>query len=535
MFKRFTVRCYNAHIDFDNSVILPEFHYEYDAVYILVSAAGREQYGFGAPNWDDFPNDIPVPNTDRDAMQSYRHRYEYDKLGNILRDAYKEYVYNENVNNQLLKHDRNQSFNDYYYDQNGNVYIMPNMTYATWNHKNELIRAYGGYYSYYQYDYQGNRSRKVVEKNNIREERYYIGSFEVYRRYVNDSLDYERTSNNLSDGDKVFARIDIKDGREVLIRYQYDNHLGSACLELDEWANLISYEEYHPFGTTSYRAGRSETEVSLKRYKYCGKERDEETGLYYYGARYYASWLCRFVSVDPLNEKYPELSAYQYASNRPITMIDLDGLEAFPNPLELVRQEFQGFIQGAKQMFNSAVETVKSWFSSDTKQNQDVETENEFKGFADGTGITENPIILSEIEITNIPSFNIDKAVKHLNSNAKGSSTGRCGEYVGKALQEGGAEITSQHGYNYGSELLKAGFGEITDIKTYSAQKGDVAVYDKNDSYPYGHAQMFNGEHWVSDFNQNYWENSDDNKYGKGFHVYSKNEPPVKIYRHGHK
>ncbi|MDR1112505.1 MAG: hypothetical protein LBL18_01930, partial [Bacteroidales bacterium] len=113
------------------------------------------------------------------------------------------------------------------------------------------------------------------------------------------------------------------------VRYQYSNHLGSACLELDENGQIISYEEYHPFGTTSYRSGRSEIEVSLKRYKYVGKERDEETGLYYYGARYYAAWLCRFVSVDSLQFEYPELTPYQYASNRPVTGIDLDGREVY--------------------------------------------------------------------------------------------------------------------------------------------------------------------------------------------------------------
>lgn len=96
---------------------------------------------------------------------------------------------------------------------------------------------------------------------------------------------------------------------------------------LDSTATIISYEEYHPYGTTSYRSGRTETEVSLKRYKYVGKERDEETGLYYYGARYYAVWLCGFVSVDALQFKYPELTPYQYASNNPVTMIDLDGNE----------------------------------------------------------------------------------------------------------------------------------------------------------------------------------------------------------------
>ena len=97
--------------------------------------------------------------------------------------------------------------------------------------------------------------------------------------------------------------------------------------ELTSRFSTKNARRYLVFGTTSYRAGRSETEVSLKRYKFCGKERDEETGLYYYGARYYAAWLCRFVNVDSLQFKYPELTSFQYASNNPVSMIDLDGLE----------------------------------------------------------------------------------------------------------------------------------------------------------------------------------------------------------------
>jgi hypothetical protein len=49
--------------------------------------------------------------------------------------------------------------------------------------------------------------------------------------------------------------------------------------------------------------------------------------MYYYGARYYAPWLCRFVSVDPLAGKYSFYTPYQYAGNKPINFIDLDGLE----------------------------------------------------------------------------------------------------------------------------------------------------------------------------------------------------------------
>jgi RHS repeat-associated protein len=144
----------------------------------------------------------------------------------------------------------------------------------------------------------------------------------------------------MSDNRKAIADIETKtfeNGSSIQnpvsnIRFQYDNHLGSANLELDTNAAIISYEEYHPFGTTSYRSGRTQTEVSLKRYKYVGKERDEETGLYYYGARYYAGWIARFVSVDPLQHKYPHYTPYQYAGNKPISYIDLDGLEEAKTP-----------------------------------------------------------------------------------------------------------------------------------------------------------------------------------------------------------
>ncbi len=105
------------------------------------------------------------------------------------------------------------------------------------------------------------------------------------------------------------------------------NKLFVVTLELDENAEIISYEEYYPFGSTSYRTGRNETEVSQKRYKYVMKELDNETGLYYYGMRYYASWLARFISVDPLQHEYPYYTPFQYAGNKPITFIDLDGAE----------------------------------------------------------------------------------------------------------------------------------------------------------------------------------------------------------------
>jgi len=231
-----------------------------------------------------------------------------------------------------------------------------------WDYLDQLQSASNGTFtSYYNYDSEGNRTRKVVVKpGGIIEERYYLDGYEVYRKYLNNNLDLERKTINVYDvklfdknnddnedkenksysidKNKKFAIIDIKTvengttlpNPNTIIRYQYDNHLGSACLELDNTAAIISYEEYHPFGTTSYRSGRNEVDVSLKRYKYIGKEKDEETGLYYYGARYYAGWLGRWISVDPLKEKYLNLTPYNYCANNPVMLRDPDGRIPIP-------------------------------------------------------------------------------------------------------------------------------------------------------------------------------------------------------------
>jgi RHS repeat-associated protein len=310
---------------FNNQVIAPAGTYQYDALYRLINATGRELSNLTAPSNNDFPDDIPCPNTAENAMQNYNHAYEYDELGNMLCDAWKTNEYAIG-NNYLLGH--NDLTNQYTYDVHGNMLTMPHLSSMEWDYKDQLHSASNNtFISYYNYDAQGNRTRKVVEKGNVIETRYYVNGYELYRKENNGIIDIERTTLNIVDDEKVFVRIETKTGDNQVIRYQYDNHLGSACLELDDIGQVISYEEYHPFGTTSYRSGKMETEVSLKRYKYCGKERDEETGLYYYGMRYYAAWLCRFVSVDPLQFKYPHYTPYQYAGNKPISFIDLDGEE----------------------------------------------------------------------------------------------------------------------------------------------------------------------------------------------------------------
>ena len=143
-------------------------------------------------------------------------------------------------------------------------------------------------------------------------------------------MSLERETLHLMDDQQRIALVETRtqgdDGSPAqLIRYQLSNHLGSASLELDEAGRIISYEEYFPYGSTSYQAVDASIKAAAKRYRYTGKERDEETGLAYHGARYYVEWLGRWCSVDAAR-LVDGANLYAYVQNNPIRRIDLTGL-----------------------------------------------------------------------------------------------------------------------------------------------------------------------------------------------------------------
>src|SRR6185436_10639114 len=123
--------------------------------------------------------------------------------------------------------------------------------------------------------------------------------------------------------DQIFKTNRPALGERNLYRYILSNHHGSSTIEVNENADIISYEEYHPYGTTAYRSGRNAAEVKLKRYRYTGMERDEESGLSYHTARYYAPWLGRWASCDPTGLR-DGVNAWAYVSGNPMRFTDPD-------------------------------------------------------------------------------------------------------------------------------------------------------------------------------------------------------------------
>ena len=87
---------------------------------------------------------------------------------------------------------------------------------------------------------------------------------------------------------------------------------------------MLSYEEYHPFGTTAYARRAKRRCRSPTRYRYTGMERDEESGLSYHGSRYYAPWMGGGNGATPSGSS-GGLNGYAYVRNRPTSLTDPTG------------------------------------------------------------------------------------------------------------------------------------------------------------------------------------------------------------------
>ena len=107
------------------------------------------------------------------------------------------------------------------------------------------------------------------------------------------------------------------------IYYYHSNHLGSTCYVTDENASVVQGFLYAPFGEITNEYNSTFGNNLLPKYSFNAKELDEETGMYYYEARYMAPPV--FISRDPLFEKYPTFTPYAYCANNPVKFIDPDG------------------------------------------------------------------------------------------------------------------------------------------------------------------------------------------------------------------
>jgi RHS repeat-associated protein len=239
------------------------------------------------------------------------------------------------------------------HDDFGQMTALPNIHALQWDAAGRLRstrRASGSTADrvWYVYDGGGQRVRKVSETWDAGASAWrplasttYVGGLDVVRAYVGGTLDDEVQTLHCSDGSAgsggggrmlLVETRTVEDGAAVatptpLQRFQFDNHLGSAALETTEDGSVLSYEEFHPYGSTAWFSGTAALDANPKRYRYSGKERDTESGLTYYGARYLAPWLGRWVSPDP-SGFVDGVNVYAFVRGRPSTGWDAEGRES---------------------------------------------------------------------------------------------------------------------------------------------------------------------------------------------------------------
>ena len=349
---------------FANQRIEPISHYCYDSFYQLVEATGWEAGSVNrGPQFSPFDDPAPCAN--------YRQQYRYDPGGNLLElihdgpQSHGHRLVAAAHNNRCLpviegvepgEEDFHRGF-----DGNGNLLSLQAGQALSWDLRNQLRevrpvqREIGeDDCECYIYGADGMRVRKVRSmQTNARTlicEVRYLPNLELRRHSgtgeVLQVISVQAGRNNV----RVlhWESEPPKDSVNDQYRYSLNDHLGSCALELDGAGEVISQERYHPYGTTAWFAGRGEVEASYKTVRYSGKERDS-TGLYYYGFRYYVSWLQKWLSADPAGT-IDGLNLYRMVLNCPVGYRDDQGLA--PTPFGVKPQE--------KTMMPNAVQQEKT-------------------------------------------------------------------------------------------------------------------------------------------------------------------------------
>ncbi|WP_223434556.1 MULTISPECIES: RHS repeat-associated core domain-containing protein [unclassified Pseudomonas] len=324
---------------FANQRIEPVRRFTYDTQYQLIKATGWEtakpSFGPALPEWQAFGP------PDASRWRNYSETYHYDAAGNLLERLHLG-AENDTLTMQVAAHS-NRSIKERpgadleaLFDARGNLLELQPGQAMQWNGRNELAQvtqvvrlAAADDRERFVYDAEGTRLRKwrsaaaksVSHTSEVR----YLPGLELHSHSASGeqlqviSVQAGRCSVRLLHWDSTPPGGVANDQ----LRYCFDDHLGSSAIEVDAQAKPISQEVYYPFGGTAWLAGRHEVETSYKTIRYSGKERDA-TGLYYYGARYYAPWLQHWLNPDPAGA-VDGVNFYRFVRNSPINYMDERG------------------------------------------------------------------------------------------------------------------------------------------------------------------------------------------------------------------
>ncbi|MGH8072401.1 MAG: RHS repeat-associated core domain-containing protein, partial [Candidatus Entotheonellia bacterium] len=371
----------------------------YDPLYRLTGATGRECKDIPRPRpWTDDPRcganspNHGTPNQDNapNLTAVYYEDYAYDPAGNMTSRAHRTngfawtrhfgmggltpdqwgHVWPSHLGTNdwpdppgnRLTHvgdDAPTTPQTHVYDANGNLIRETTSRHFEWDHSDQMkaYRTQAGTsepssHAHYLYDVSGQRMKKLVRKQGggVETSVYIDGLFEHHR--------WKHDSEHIGENNQLHAMDDLQrvamirigdlhpDDRGPAVQYHLGDHVSSNLL-INEDGGFINREEYMPYGETSFGS------FAGKRYRFTGKERDEESGLFYHGARYYAPWVARWASSDPRGLA-DGLNLYKYARNNPVSFADATGMQSDEKP-------FFERVSLTTEIYRSSNEVAQRW------------------------------------------------------------------------------------------------------------------------------------------------------------------------------
>jgi RHS repeat-associated protein len=249
----------------------------------------------------------------------------------------------ETANNRLRRVKIGDSSYDYAFDDSGNMRSETTSRHFEWNHSDQMKAfrtqtegAEPSVHAHYFYDAAGQRVKKLVRKHGGQVEvTHYIDGLFEHHRWGGRSQAGENNHVHVMDDKQRIALVRTggphPDDQGPAVQFQLGDHLGSSNVVVDSAGALVNREEFTPYGETSFGS------FAKKRYRFTGKERDEESGMDYHSARYYALWLGRWATADPAGF-VDGANLYRYVRSNPIGFVDPDGHESKQQQWE---KEFQ--------------------------------------------------------------------------------------------------------------------------------------------------------------------------------------------------
>lgn len=374
-----------------NQRVTPDSFYTYDALYQLIQAQGRENANAGQQSQALPPAIVPLWQQTTELTHYTRH-YHYDRGSNLTAirhvglHAYTQQMVVSQTSNRAVQHSTGLTPGDVdsYFDGCGNLLQLAPGQPMAWDTRNQLQRTTqvvrsgpDDDHEAYWYDSQGQRATKLGTTHTsgitrTQRVRYLPGlELRVAEQTQSDSTTVTEALQVIqvgAAGRQSLRVLHWQQGKPASIdndqyRYSLDDQLGSSLLEVDQRADILTWEEYFPFGGTAVWSARNETETQYKFVRYSGQERDA-TGLYYYGLRYYAPWLARWLNPDPAGT-IDGLNVFAFVSGNPLRLKDDQGLSKIDLSNLTDAQREKAGLNGAQS--NPAVEMHKrefSWFDN---------------------------------------------------------------------------------------------------------------------------------------------------------------------------